>query len=184
MMVESDEILNSDLDSIKYTEFKNSTKVVFLNNGRIFLLDPRIFSITTGYSSGYYNLLGESIAFIDPNVLKDPRVDYTTEFDIYSFGVIMWEISNRSVPVFNVKSYELLPEGNIENNIQEESKLSTPQEYVDLYRRCWLEPEKRPIILDIYKELEEMNKMLGEKVNFIYKFYQTENAFLTNTTRP
>ncbi|CAG8483533.1 9700_t:CDS:2, partial [Acaulospora colombiana] len=137
-----------------HNEINMSTKAIFLDNDKAFLLDPRIFSITTE-SSGYYNPPDESIAFVDPNVLKDPKINYTTESDIYSLGVIMWEISNRRVPFSDVKGHELLIE-RIQNNLQEETIPGTPQEYASLYRRCLLEPKMRPSILDVCKELGRM----------------------------
>ncbi|CAI2193564.1 13087_t:CDS:2, partial [Funneliformis geosporum] len=87
------------------------------------------------------------IPYVDPNKLLDLKFKYEKASDIYSYGVLMWEISS-GVPPFK----ELINKGDLvllrlsiidgyrENVIEE-----TPEDYKKLYEKCWNSiPENRP----------------------------------------
>ena len=116
------------------------------------------------------------LPYIAPEILGGKQ--YTIESDIYSFGIIMWEIfSGKAIP-FNQESrtqFQIQVCSGSRPPIME----GTPQCYVDLMKRCWEEnPENRPSAAKIYEiftewqnsekillELTESNKILKNTSN-------------------
>ncbi|RIB15128.1 kinase-like domain-containing protein, partial [Gigaspora rosea] len=84
-------------------------------------------------------------AYVEPQFLIDQTYKRDKKSDIYSFGVILWEISSGRPPFQNfelkmVKLYIHLYEGNREKPIED-----TPPQYIELYKQCWDEdPANRP----------------------------------------
>jgi len=123
-------------------------------------------------SRGAYGIL----PYIAPEVLCGNP--YIVKSDIYSFGIIMWEIfSGKAIP-FNQESrtqFQIQVCSGSRPPIME----GTPQCYVDLMKRCWEEnPENRPSAAKIYEiftewqnsekillELTESNKILKNTSN-------------------
>ena len=82
------------------------------------------------------------LPYIAPEVLRGKS--YTKAADIYSFGIIMWEMTS------GVSAYHNIPHDfnlslNICKGIRPEIIEGTMPEYVELMKRCWdNDPEKRP----------------------------------------
>src|SRR5438046_1659320 len=69
---------------------------------------------------------------------------YTKAADIYSFGMIMWEMTS-GIPAFHNIPHDLNLSLNICKGIRPEIIEGTIPEYVDLIKRCWdNDPGKRP----------------------------------------
>ena len=82
------------------------------------------------------------LPYVAPEVLRGNP--YTKAADIYSFGIIMWEMTS-GVPVFHNIPHDLNLSLNICRGIRPEIIEGTMPEYVDLMKRCWdNDPEKRP----------------------------------------
>ncbi|RIB05522.1 kinase-like domain-containing protein [Gigaspora rosea] len=84
------------------------------------------------------------LPYIAPEVLM--RQPYTKKSDIYSFGIIMWEILH-GVPVsyYHKFSKQQLQLKICYNNLRPPVNNEAPQCYVSLMKECWdKEPEKRP----------------------------------------
>ncbi|RIB16761.1 kinase-like domain-containing protein [Gigaspora rosea] len=99
---------------------------------------------------GIYGIL----PYIAPETLE--RGQYTTASDIYSFGIIMWEILyGRPVSY----SQELGTQLQIEicrNDLRPTIIENTHQRYVNLMKECWeIEPENRPSAIKICEILTE-----------------------------
>ena len=92
-----------------------------------------------------------------PEVLRGKP--YTKAADIYSFGIIMWEMTS-GVPAFHNIPHDLNLSLNICKGIRPEIIEGTMPEYVDLMKRCWDNaPEKRPTA----NELEQIFFEWSEK---------------------
>ncbi|EXX76365.1 Rad53p [Rhizophagus irregularis DAOM 197198w] len=115
------------------------------------------------------------IPYVDPKSLNkyidnDQNENYklNEKSDIYSIGVIMWQISSGFRPFYSegVK-YDMtlaleIQEGNREGIIE-----GTPLWYSDLYKRCWKsEPDERPNIQDVVSTLRTIPKE-NEWINWI-----------------
>src|ERR1044071_6395800 len=85
------------------------------------------------------------IAYMEPQILANPDFQYIKSSDIYSYGVLMWEISSGYPPFNNYIGNDDIVSLAVAINrgTREATILDTPKEYEELYKRCWgQEPEK------------------------------------------
>jgi serine/threonine protein kinase len=96
-----------------------------------------------------------NLPYIAPEVIKE--IDYTFKSDIYSIGILMWEISSGHPPFINYgHNYNLAI--NIINGIRPKVTLKIPVEYKNLMEQCWdANPLKRPDLFTLMKKIREMN---------------------------
>jgi serine/threonine protein kinase len=118
------------------------------------------------------------IAYVDPKRLSDLNFLHTKASDIYSFGVIMWEISSGYPPfkssISDSEKAALCI--SIRNGKRENPIPDTPKEYEELYKNCWKqEPNQRPIMSKILEEFARM----GFGVNSGKKIDPTEGMYST-----
>ncbi|KAF0420511.1 kinase-like protein [Gigaspora margarita] len=76
-------------------------------------------------------------AYAEPQYFKNPNYGFTKKSDIYSLGVILWEISSGKPPYQSFTSIDAIAvyvfQGKREIPIE-----GTPQKYVNLYTECWM----------------------------------------------
>ncbi|RIB08112.1 hypothetical protein C2G38_2147236 [Gigaspora rosea] len=78
--------------------------------------------------------------------------------DIYSFGVILWEISSGRPPFQSLNIGGVVLAVQIFNGKREEPVEDTPVQYIKLYESCWvLDQNLRPAIETISKNLSDMS---------------------------
>jgi serine/threonine protein kinase len=84
------------------------------------------------------------VPYMAPEVLRRNK-SYTKAADIYSFGIIMWELAS-GVPAYNNIPHDLHLTLDICEGKRPEIKEGTmPEEYEELMKECWdNDPEKRP----------------------------------------
>ncbi|XP_069078828.1 NT-3 growth factor receptor isoform X2 [Pleurodeles waltl] len=125
------------------------------------------------YSTDYYRGLTEN----PPGVWQGPKVGghtmlpirwmppesimyrkFTTESDVWSFGVILWEIfTYGKQPWFQLSNTEVI-ECITQGRVLERPRVS-PKEVYDIMLGCWQrEPQQRLNIKDIYKILHALGK--------------------------
>ncbi|GBC01321.1 hypothetical protein RclHR1_04140006 [Rhizophagus clarus] len=91
------------------------------------------------------------LSYADPEVLKGKP--YTLSSDIYSFGVIMAELSSGNPPFHYRKNDPMLSKA-IYNGIRPEFGKETPEIYRKLACRCMdTNSEYRPTASELYKEI-------------------------------
>ncbi|CAJ0636193.1 14623_t:CDS:2 [Entrophospora sp. SA101] len=100
----------------------------------------------------------EQIPYLDPQHLKNPKKFFRDEIisDIYSLGVLFWEISSQKPP-FEEYSNEpcRLCYLIVYENLRESPVPNTPKFYEDLYKECWkFDRWERPTIEDVWDRLE------------------------------
>ncbi|CAI2186978.1 223_t:CDS:2 [Funneliformis geosporum] len=114
------------------------------------------------------------IPYVDPKVFNKRRNDNTStpfklneKSDVYSVGVLLWEISSGHPPFFiKDEEYDLGLAIEIFGGLREKIIPGTPEDYVNIYTACWdNDPDNRP----------SMNQVVG-KLNAIV------NITITNIT--
>src|ERR1044072_5561741 len=103
------------------------------------------------------------IAYMEPQILANPDFQYIKASDIYSYGVLMWEISSGCIPFkdrFN--NHHAIVHAIVYNKARENPILNTPEDYEELYKKCWnQEPEQRPSIEEVLKEFSKMDLIIS-----------------------
>src|SRR5581483_6021378 len=99
-----------------------------------------------------------TVAYRDPSSFKDQSYKRGKKSDIFSLGVLLWEISSGEIPCkdcASVKEYR-------KKGYRDSPFPETPEMYVQLYSACWSEnPEERPSCKQIHKQL----KLLSDNKN-------------------
>jgi serine/threonine protein kinase len=102
-----------------------------------------------------------NLPYVAPEVII--RKEYSHASDIYSIGILMWEISAGQPPFANrKKDYYLAID--IVNDMRPKIKSGTPLSYQELMEQCWdADPKKRPDIDTLWSKIYEINKACYEE---------------------
>jgi len=80
-------------------------------------------------------------AWIAPEVLMNSK--YTEKADIYSFGIVMWELLTSEEPFADIEKW-LIPQASLDGKRPPIPKEAN-KEYVEIMQQCWDgNPENRP----------------------------------------
>ena len=126
-----------------------------------------------GLAREVYSTIGGILAswqWIAPECLDSNSSEYDIRSDIYSFGVVLWELAAISMPFgefasdpvyFNPsrQTYKLveIKRAIIEDNLRPTIPDDTPENFASLIKKCWdKDPCKRPTTLEIIEELKKM----------------------------
>ncbi|CAB4398909.1 unnamed protein product [Rhizophagus irregularis] len=122
------------------------------------------------------------IPYADPKSFNRSTELYvlSKKSDVYSIGVLLWEISSCQPP-FHGKQYDVGLALDILQGLREIPTHDTPEEYIKIYIDCWnIEPDNRPTIDQVVEEL----KVLITKENIIIKdfhlYNNTNNSLSSN----
>lgn len=89
--------------------------------------------------------------YFEPQYFKQHGYKKNEKSDIYSLGILFWEISSGEPPFSEIPLLEIL------NGKRELPIKNTPLEYQQLYENCWKEePEQRPDINKIHEILFQL----------------------------
>ncbi|RGB31884.1 kinase-like domain-containing protein, partial [Rhizophagus diaphanus] len=117
-----------------------------LHSGNILFEDSQNFRISDlgfcGPVDKPLNSVYGNLPYIAPEVINGKKTTFAS--DIYSFGILMWEISSEQPPFINYEyNYNLAMK--IVNGMRPIIKPGTPLEYKKLMEQCWdADPIKRP----------------------------------------
>ncbi|RIA89915.1 hypothetical protein C1645_824095 [Glomus cerebriforme] len=105
--------------------------------------------------------------------------------DVYSIGVLLWEISSGQLP-FREELYDICLVNQITEGYRETMVPDTPTDYFNLYTECWNdEPNNRPLINQVIIRLQAIiaNKDINCNINvqlsnkqFITDLLSTNNS--------
>ncbi|KAF8949159.1 hypothetical protein BGZ47_009833 [Haplosporangium gracile] len=103
------------------------------------------------------------VPYVAPERMQNPSITYTAKCDIYSLGVILWELSSCVIP-FEAQLQDVMLAVNIIAGVREKTIPGTAVEYEMLYRRCWDGlPQNRPQMDIVLSELVEL--LAAEQIN-------------------
>ncbi|GBC10312.1 hypothetical protein RclHR1_09510003 [Rhizophagus clarus] len=126
---------------------------VLVNNGTIILTDLRLLNQAE-------EVISEYTVYIEPQCLRNPSYERDMKSDIYSLGVLLWELSSERPPFFDYiqKVFGLAQlENKLLNGEREEPVANTPSKYIKLYQKCWQDdPNLRPEINEVYEILFQL----------------------------
>ena len=103
------------------------------------------------------------LPYIAPEILLGNP--YTKAADIYSFGIIMWEMTS-GIPAFNNIPHDFSLALNICQGFRPNIIEGTIPEYAELTEKCWdSDPNKRPAAEDLIKHFKKWSDEYPMKYN-------------------
>ncbi|POG74949.1 kinase-like domain-containing protein [Rhizophagus irregularis DAOM 181602=DAOM 197198] len=128
---------------------------ILVHQQKIKLTDFGLSKKISEASSNTSKILGV-IPFIDPKKLYEQGYKLNKKSDVYSIGVLMWQISSGRQP-FSDYDYDVSLSLSIVNGKREKTIDNTPIEYSNLYTECWKDdPDERPNIQNVVSILYEI----------------------------
>ncbi|CAB4440326.1 unnamed protein product [Rhizophagus irregularis] len=121
-----------------------------------------------------------NLPYIAPEVIAGKQA--TKASDIYSFAMLMWEISSGQPPFLNCKhDYDLIL--NIINGIRPRIVSGTPLEYESLMKQCWdADPLKRPDSCTLWNKMDKINLYYQTKSNEPTQLETNKNFEINKTS--
>ncbi|KAF0467209.1 kinase-like protein [Gigaspora margarita] len=131
------------------------SKNILVHDGKLLIAD---FGLSKDETSKTSNASVHGMqAYIDPQCFENITYKRSKKSDIYSFGVILWEISSGKPPFQSLNPYGIII--HIFNGEREIPIEGTPNLYIQLYERCWnYDPNQRPELEEISKKLLDLSR--------------------------
>ncbi|CAI2194753.1 5249_t:CDS:2, partial [Funneliformis geosporum] len=130
-------------------------KNILVHQNTIKLADFGLSRKITEASSDASDIFGV-IPYIDPKFLNNnKRYKLSKKSDVYSVGVLLWQISSGRSPFCDEANYDDILAFEIILGKRENVIPKTPIKYSDLYKECWkYVPDERPDIQEVVSTLE------------------------------
>jgi predicted Ser/Thr protein kinase len=113
------------------------------------------FGLSKTLASGVRTAVSHSldVQWMPPEKLKRGSV-YTAQSDIYSYGILLWELVTGQVPMAGLSDRAVIDK--IRRGEREAIPSATPAPLAEIIAGCWqMEPERRPTIADIIQQLQD-----------------------------
>ncbi|CAB4403688.1 unnamed protein product [Rhizophagus irregularis] len=152
------DIIHRDLHSKNILIHQNMIKIAD------FGLSRRIAEV-----SNKKNVIG-MLPYIDPQLLNnktddDKKYKANKKSDVYSVGVLLWEISSGLIPFESYDTFHQQPKLMVEilSGKREAPVAGTPIDYLNIYKKCWEDnSDDRPNIQQVLSDLKLINMNTNE----------------------
>ncbi|RHZ83844.1 hypothetical protein Glove_87g84 [Diversispora epigaea] len=127
------------------------SKNILVHEGRLLITD-----LVSSQSLNSISVERGMIAYTDPEYLRNPfNYKRSKASDIYSLGVLFWEISSGRPPFNNIPNLEI--NRKVTSSEREKPINETPKDYINIYSSAWNnDPNQRPTIENIFDSLESI----------------------------
>jgi serine/threonine protein kinase len=103
-----------------------------------------------------------TLNWVAPEVLEG-AVAYDEKADIYSFGMVLWELLTGRTPYEGKSQLQVIRM--IDMREKERVPENADPDYARLIRACWHEdPKKRPTIMRVMRQLEQIQALLNQQI--------------------
>jgi len=153
------QIANDIIDALHTIHYENAIHRDLHSGNFLYLQSSQRFRVSDlgfcGPADKSPTSIYGNLPYIAPEVIS--RKEYTFKSDIYSIGMLMWEISSGQPP-FSIYEHDLDFAMNIINGMRPKIVPGTPLEYKSLMEQCWdADPLKRPNIESLFNKINEIN---------------------------
>ncbi|CAG8590845.1 8050_t:CDS:2, partial [Racocetra fulgida] len=119
--------------------------------------DAKVFISDFGISRSDGSIIGV-LPYIAPEILSGKQ--YTKKSDIYSFGIIMWDLTSTHRPFWDRPYDTSLALEIICKDLRPEVVEGTPEVYKNTMKKCWdSDPLERPDSSDLIELIDDMIKL-------------------------
>ncbi|CAG8499147.1 3987_t:CDS:2 [Cetraspora pellucida] len=155
-----------DYDLLKKLVSEHS-KNILINDNKALIAE---FGITKSLS---YMKGIDMVAYIDPYcILQSKMGDMDMKADIYSLGMIFWELTSGVRPYIDLRPEKIIQQISAGELVREKTAKNTPPNYANLYERCWSHDRgKRPTTDQILEDLEKLNSCVEHCGKSILKLF-------------
>ncbi|KAK8887684.1 hypothetical protein M9Y10_038737 [Tritrichomonas musculus] len=174
-LISQSQKLKIALGIIRGLEYLESMKFVHKDlNSKNILLDSNFNPLISFFAINTQRET-ENCGWISPEVLSEQKQQYSCSADIYTFGVILWELLTGEKPYEKLPKSQLqIAEMVIDKDIRPNIPANATIEISELIQSCWASnPKKRPKASDI-RIILEGDKQRENKSKYI-KFYSNDN---------
>jgi len=109
----------------------------------------------------HYAMTGQTgtPGYMAPEIIASQK--YTEKVDVYSFGIIFWELTTRQTPYHGMNPMQILF-AVLNHGLRPSLPNSCPPSISSLINSCWhSHPDKRPHFDEIFKTLKNIETTLG-----------------------
>ena len=126
------------------------------------------------------NSIYGNLPYISPEVIIGQETTFAS--DIYSIGMLMWEISSGQLPFMNYE-HDCTLALKIIDGMRPKITPGIPSEYENLMKQCWdADSSKRPDTYTLWSKINELNTLCYQN-KFVEPFQPKTNSNLnTNYT--
>ncbi|CAB4394501.1 unnamed protein product [Rhizophagus irregularis] len=132
------------------------SKNILVNDGKLMIADLGLSKQLTVQSNSEANGVIGMTEYIDPWCFKNNHNSRDKRSDIYSLGILLWEITSGHPPYKEIAENFILYK--VSKGYREKPIKNTPSDYKKLYKKCWKDnPNRRPKINEVYSILNGLS---------------------------
>ncbi|KAF0490229.1 kinase-like protein [Gigaspora margarita] len=129
------------------------SKNILINDGELLIADFGLSKKLDDTYNSTASMIKGMPAYLDPDFHQEPGKKPDKKSDIYSLGVLFWELTSGVPPFANaINTLAILIQ--TLKGYREQPIPGTPIDYAKLYKKCWnAKPNERPTISQIHDNL-------------------------------